>query len=63
MTKAVYENLEDYKATSSALFASLTKENSIQHMNAPLHLGAYRYFSEIGMDIPEALIPPEASGN
>lgn len=63
MTKAIFENLDEYKATSKALFGSLTRENAVQHMNAPLHLGAYRYLAEIGLDIPEALIPPEATGN
>jgi TRAP transporter TAXI family solute receptor len=62
MTKAVYENLEEYKATSKSLFGSLTRENAFQHMNAPLHLGAYRYLAEIGVAVPEALIPPEATG-
>lgn len=27
----------------------------------PLHLGAYRYYREAGVEIPDYLIPPEAA--
>lgn len=35
-------------------------ENAFLGVTVPLHKGAYRYYKEKGMQIPPALIPPEA---
>lgn len=35
-------------------------ENAIAGMTIPLHAGAYKYYKEKGINIPAALIPPEA---
>lgn len=58
LTKAIFENLEQvHSIHSSAEEVSL--ETALEGLSAPLHIGAYKYFEEVGLDIPEELIPPE----
>ena len=56
ITKTLWENLaalrEIHKATSS-----VSLETALTGVGAPLHPGAIRYYREIGIEIPEALIP------
>jgi hypothetical protein len=35
-------------------------ENALAGMTIPLHAGAYKYYKEKGINVPAALIPPEA---
>lgn len=59
LTKTLYENLEDmYKVHNSA--KNITLETALDGLPAPLHAGAYKYFKEAGLDIPDNLVPPEA---
>jgi TRAP transporter TAXI family solute receptor len=59
LTKTLYENLDAmHQVHSSAKEIQL--ETALDGLPAPLHVGAYKYFKEQGMDIPEHLIPPEA---
>ncbi|MEW9503097.1 TAXI family TRAP transporter solute-binding subunit [Jeotgalibacillus marinus] len=59
LTKTLFENLDFmYDVHSSA--KEMTLETALDGLPAPLHAGAYKYFEEVGMDIPEELIPPEA---
>lgn len=59
LTKILFENLETmYQVHNSAKAMSL--ETALDGVSVPLHIGAYTYFEEVGMDIPEELIPPEA---
>jgi len=59
ITKAIYENLEEVQGIHSSA-EEVTLETALDGLPAPLHAGAYKYFKEQDMDIPEALIPPEA---
>ncbi len=59
MTKALFENLAEFHDNAEWL-KQIRPETVFDSMNMPLHAGAYRYFREIGLDVPEALIPPEA---
>lgn len=59
ITKAIFENQEDLVGAAKWMEV-ITPENALNQMNAPLHAGAYRYYQEIGLDVPEDLIPPEA---
>ena len=59
MTKALWENLDEFHETAPLLGAT-TRDSAFTAMNVPLHLGAYRYYKEAGFDIPEHLVPPEA---
>ncbi len=60
LTKTMFENLpEVHQVHSSAKYISL--ENALKGVSVPLHLGAYRYYREAGVEIPDYLIPPEAA--
>ena len=49
VTKAVFENFEDFKSLHPA-FATLQKEDMVtQALSAPLHPGAEQYYKEAGM--------------
>lgn len=59
LTKTMYENLEQvHEIHNSAKDMSL--DNALDGLPAPLHIGAYKYFEEQGLEIPEHLIPAEA---
>ncbi|WP_107727516.1 TAXI family TRAP transporter solute-binding subunit [Desmospora activa] len=58
LTKTLYENLDTmYEVHKSARAMSL--ENALEGISVPLHMGAYRYYKEQGLEIPAELIPPE----
>ncbi len=59
VTKAIFENNADLVAAAKWM-SVITPENALNQMNAPLHVGALKYYREIGVDVPESLIPPEA---
>lgn len=48
ITKEVFENLEDFKKLHPA-YSTLTKENMLEGLSAPLHEGAKKYFKEAGL--------------
>lgn len=59
LTKAIYENLDKvHQIHNSATEIKL--ESALNGLPTPLHIGAYKYFMEAGLDIPEHLVPPEA---
>jgi len=60
LAKMVFENLEEFKALHPA-YASLTPENMLQGLTAPVHHGAMKYYREAGLDgfINEKLIPEQ----
>lgn len=59
MVRVFFENLDDVHATAPWM-KSITLKTALSEMNVPLHPGAYRYYREQGVTIPDALIPPEA---
>ena len=52
---------QDFAAMQWAGFSTLTLEEvpTIKG-SAPWHIGAYKYYKEQGLEIPEVMIPPEA---
>lgn len=59
LTKAMFENLDFmYEVHNSA--KEMTLETALDGLPTPLHIGAYKYFIEAGIDVPENLVPPEA---
>jgi hypothetical protein len=58
MAKAVFENVDDLVAVYAGAKDS-TPENTIKYAVAPLHPGVVKYFKEIGLEVPDNLIPPE----
>lgn len=59
VTKAFWDNLDEVH-DSSALLRPLSTETAFQALNIPLHPGAYRYYTEIGLDVPQELAPTDA---
>jgi len=63
MLKVWYEN----RKTLAALYAAANKEEgelgfpklTIETASIPLHAGAYKFYRELGLSIPDRLIPPE----
>jgi len=49
VTKEVFENLEDFKVLHPA-YQTLTRENMLEGLAAPIHKGALRYYREAGLD-------------
>ncbi|MCE9664698.1 TAXI family TRAP transporter solute-binding subunit [Halomonas sp. M5N1S17] len=58
MTKAFWENLEE-KQNAIPQMRNLSLDTVFQDMNTPLHPGALRYYQEVGLDIPDNLVPSE----
>ncbi|MCJ7638202.1 MAG: TAXI family TRAP transporter solute-binding subunit [Nitrososphaeraceae archaeon] len=60
LTKAFYELL-DVAALQSDALSHLKLENiSLISGVAPWHMGSYRYYKEMGLEIPPEMVPPEA---
>ncbi len=49
VAKEVFENIDEFKTLHPA-FASLTKENMLDGLSAPIHPGALKYYKEAGLD-------------
>lgn len=59
LTKTLYENLEEMHGVHSAA-KNIQLETALDGISVPLHIGAYKYFKEAGIEIPDKLVPPEA---
>jgi len=55
ITKTMYENLPFLQAIHQATKA-MAFEKAIAGLPLPLHPGAARYYKEVGLTIPDALI-------
>ncbi len=60
ITKVIWENLATLQEIHGAT-KDMRLESAVRGLGAPLHAGALRYFREVGLDIPERLIPEEAA--
>ena len=49
ITKEVFENFETFKSLHPA-YKTLTKEDMLKGLSAPIHKGALRYYREVGLD-------------
>ncbi len=59
ITKAIFENLDTFH-NAARFMETINKDNALRQMNGKLHPGALRYYREIGMDVPDSAVPPEA---
>lgn len=59
IVKAVYENREKVIKNSYMPFYNGMDVANVDKTFIPYHKGAVKYFNEIGVDIPDELIPPE----
>lgn len=57
LTRAYWENL-GAMMNANALMRSINPDQPFDGMNAPLHPGAVRYYTEAGIDIPAHLMAP-----
>lgn len=57
LTKTIYENLS-YLYSIHQATKHMKLDSAISGLPAPLHPGALKYFREVGITIPENLIPP-----
>lgn len=57
LTKTLFDN-PDYLKAVHKMGAFITLDNALSGLPAPLHPGAYKYYQEKGLNIPESLIPP-----
>lgn len=58
MTKAFWENHEEV-ANAFPAAQGVTPAISVEQATYPLHAGAARYYQELGIEIPEDVMPPE----
>jgi uncharacterized protein len=59
IVKSYWKNLPEI-AKAFALAAGSKPEETPRYATFPLHKGALKYYREIGLEIPESAIPPEA---
>ncbi len=59
MMKVFWEHIGEVQDQAAWLKNSLRLETAFAHMAGPLHPGAIRYYREVGLTIPENLIPKE----
>ncbi len=57
ITKAIYDNL-DFLNNIHKATTDMALEKAVQDLPAPLHPGAAQFYSELGLEIPETLLPP-----
>ncbi len=48
ITKEVFDNFDEFKKLHPA-YSTLTKENMLEGLSAPMHPGALKYFKEVGL--------------
>ncbi|MCC5969298.1 MAG: TAXI family TRAP transporter solute-binding subunit [Pararhodobacter sp.] len=58
ITRVIFENNPDL-VEAARWMSVITPENALAEMNMPLHMGAYRYYQEVGIEVPDHLLPPE----
>jgi len=58
ITKTIYENLPFLQGIHKATKA-MALQKAINGLPFPLHAGAVRYYEEVGLTIPEKLMPPK----
>ncbi|WP_376695959.1 TAXI family TRAP transporter solute-binding subunit [Wenzhouxiangella sp. EGI_FJ10305] len=60
--RALYDNLSFLHAFHAATRV-MQPDTALDGLPVPLHPGAVRFYREIGLDIPEQLLPPELAGD
>lgn len=57
IVKASYENYERYHSVQSGLKEYVLPEKFLLGASCPLHKGAYKFFKEVGLEIPKEAMP------
>ncbi|WP_085993091.1 TAXI family TRAP transporter solute-binding subunit [Oceanobacillus senegalensis] len=61
--KAYHENIDQMISTHASAKEAEDPAAILKNQEFPLHPGAIRYYEEIGIDLPEAVYPPEWEEN
>ena len=59
MTKTTWDHLDEIHKSAKTL-STINKDTPFTGANMPLHIGAVKYYREVGVKIPKRLLPPEA---
>lgn len=59
LTKAMWENHDSISAAHATLEGVDIPSLTMDQANSPLHCGAVLYYEELGMSVPDELLPPE----
>ena len=57
--RELWDRIDEIHKTAVTL-KTMDKSSPFTGVNMPLHKAAVRYYREVGVKIPDALIPPEA---
>lgn len=57
MTRAFWESLSEDQSSAAAWMRNISLDSAFTDLAPPLHPGAYRYYREIGLDVPDHLTP------
>ena len=60
LTKTLFENLNYMKQVHKSA-ENIKLEDALSGLPAPLHPGAYKFYKEKGLTIPQNLVPPEGT--
>jgi TRAP transporter TAXI family solute receptor len=60
VVRTIWQHLETLHRHHAAT-RSMRLERAVQGLPVPLHAGAVRFYREVGLEIPDALLPPELS--
>ncbi len=59
VTRILWENMDTLRSQHGAV-REMQLEHAVDELPVPLHPGALRYYRERGIEIPDALLPPES---
>ncbi|WP_202319978.1 TAXI family TRAP transporter solute-binding subunit [Archaeoglobus neptunius] len=59
ITKILWDNQEKFYELHQAYRDNMKLENALKGLTVPLHPGAYKFYKEKGLEIPDNLVPPE----
>ena len=60
IVKGMWENISDQRSVLKSLEGKNIPEMTISNSKFPLHIGAIKYYEEIGLTVPKSLYPKEA---
>ena len=59
ITKVMWKNYKEFHSISPDMVQMVAPKNALLGFVIPLHKGAYKYYKEIGLDIPKVCMPKD----
>ena len=59
IVKGMWEGIDEQRLAFKAVKGREIPKQTVEASSFPLHAGAVKYYREIGIDVPERLVPPE----